>query len=161
MSKNTDEDLKSAAIRLGGLGLGRAEIAVELGVPLAVLEQRAAASEELAGALALAEEVAMAWWSRLAREALNAGARFNQATWRAAAETRFGGAGEALADAAISPPSRQTRRSIVLMPLNGRERTSPVMDWDFDDEAALDRELSGAYERYVAEVEAIISARKR
>jgi hypothetical protein len=134
-------------VRLGRGGLGRAEIAAELGVGPAALARMERKSPRLAAALARAADAERAWWEGLPREALAAGARFNMGAWLAAMRWRFGAArdeakGEARGEAgrqagagadgaararaavaAADPPGRP--RAIYILPDNGKERRAP------------------------------------
>ena len=123
-------ELGERVVRLGRGGLGRAEIAAELGVGLDALARMERKSARLAGALARAAEAERAWWEAQPREALAAGAPLNMSAWFAAMQWRFGaasgraasgppGAGEAAADEPARP------RAIYILPDNGKERRAP------------------------------------
>jgi hypothetical protein len=138
--------------------LVRAEIAVELGVTLDELQARATGDAGLARALTLADEAALAWWARLPREAFAAKARFNAAAWRAAVQSRFGAASNGPTDEAHQGVKRA--RAAFVLPFNFRE--ARWADHQFDDHnPTLERALDDAYERYAAEVEALMAERRR
>ena len=157
VTKDT-ETPELAALRLGKQGLVRAEIAVELGVTLDELQALAAGDEGLARALALADEAALAWWTRLPREAFAAKARFNAAAWSAAVTARFGGPWVG-ADAARGEAKRP--RTAIVLPINGREARWAQQDFGDGDDAAFERSLDEAYERYAAEVDTLLAKRRR
>jgi hypothetical protein len=83
-------DLAANALRLGRTGMGRREIAAELGLMLVEVESLAAEDAGFALALERAEEAARAWWEALPREAMSVGKPFNLAAWRDAMRARFG-----------------------------------------------------------------------
>ena len=124
-------ELAGRVVRLERAGLGRAEIAAELGVGLDALARMERKSARLAGALARAAEAERAWWEAQPREALAAGAPLNMSAWFAAMQWRFGAAGAAAASglggageaAAADEPARP--RAIYILPDNGKERRAP------------------------------------
>ena len=125
-------ELADRIVRLGRNGLGRVEIAAELGVGMAGLARMEARRPRLAAALAQAADAERAWWEALPREALAVGARFNAGAWREAMLWRFGVVGSADAEAGVgvggagaaggAAEASARPRAIYLLPDNGKER---------------------------------------
>jgi hypothetical protein len=122
------------------------------------LGRRGLTRPEIARALALADEAALAWWARLPREAFAAKARFNATAWRAAVRSRFGDASSGPDDDALR--GRKRARAAIVLPLNFREARWADCDFDGDDDPRFERALDEAYERYAAEVEALLAKRR-
>jgi len=134
-------ELADRVVRMGGNGLGRVEIAAQLGAGLAGLARMEARSGRLAHALARAAEAELAWWEALPREALAAVARFDMGAWSAAMRWRFGWAGSGAGEGSGFGPSGASGagaragvgtaegparpRAIYLLPDNGKERRTP------------------------------------
>jgi hypothetical protein len=123
-------DLEALVLRLGATGQGRAEIAAALGLGLEALAAREGEDALLAGALARAADLALAWWEAAPREAFEAGVRFNYGAWAREMERRFG---DALADEPEPQPTPeearaaliQRGRATILIPCNSRTRLRP------------------------------------
>jgi hypothetical protein len=121
------DELEARVLALGREGLGRGEIVGRLGMTAAEARALEGARPGFARAMDAAEAEARAWWEAAARQAMQAGVRFNHAGWLAAMRWRFGD-GPA-ADAARSAAARSQDeaaparpRAIVDLPDNGRER---------------------------------------
>jgi hypothetical protein len=107
---------------LGEDGMGRAEIAAELGISLYRLGKWETEEPAIAGALAVADAAARAWWAARQREALLQGAPVRAGAWREAMTWRFGAAGKGGAAAVAARPAP---RMIYQIPCNLRTRLRP------------------------------------
>ena len=85
-----DPGLADDVVTHGREGLGRAEIASELGVPLSTLTAWSAAQPDFAAALERADSEARAWWDAQPRLALNSKDIFKAGAWRQAMIQRYG-----------------------------------------------------------------------
>ena len=85
-----DPELADAVVTHGREGLGRAEIASELGVPLSTLTAWSADHPDFAAALERADSEARAWWDAQPRLALNEAKIFKAGAWRQAMIQRYG-----------------------------------------------------------------------
>lgn len=73
----------------GAKGLGRAEIAFELGVCRQTIVNWEGAHPEFLDAMRRANDASLAWWERQSREGLTMGSNFNAGLWGKAMGGRF------------------------------------------------------------------------
>ena len=126
-AKSYDPALARAVLEFGREGLSRAEMAAQLGVPVAALEAWAAEHPAFAEALALADTEARAWWDGLPRRALLDPGGFRSTIWSRAMAQRYGRSGHRPRPAPEAAEAEETGaeagepRARVELPRNGRE----------------------------------------
>ncbi len=124
-SRELAERVRALAVE----GLGRAEIAVALGLWPQEVSERQADDAQFAAAMAWAEQAARAWWEAAPREAMAAGGRFNAAGWLSAMRWRYGagqdGAGQGGAVGTAGEPAAAQPKVRFYIPYNGRLRQMP------------------------------------
>jgi hypothetical protein len=151
----TPAALGARIVALGREGLGRAEIAAALDLPLSALAEMEARHPELAAAMRRAEDLERAWWEALPREALVAGGRLNAGLWRAAMAWRFGATHAAEADAqwAAADAARKAALGKRWPPLTPEEREQTALGRSLAEIEWLERHLASLRE-IVSEAEA-------
>ena len=121
-AEEAEPDWPAEIRALGEDGMGRAEIAAELGISLRRLDRWETEEPAIAGALAVADAAARGWWAARQREALLQGAPVRAGAWREAMTWRFGAPGKRGGSAVAAAPAP---RAIYRIPCNLRTRLRP------------------------------------
>jgi hypothetical protein len=84
-----DPDFCQQVVTFGRDGMGKAEIAYELGVDRSTLDEWSEKHEDFSGAISRAREASLGWWMKTGRLGVHMGKQFNSQAYSLQVRNRF------------------------------------------------------------------------